>query len=83
MIKIIVSFFKYIFQVQRALKHAVTAGILRHRNGRYKNIISLSKITHSSKRRLEENCKINEMPVNDEIKKTAVNPLGPIHDRGK
>lgn len=69
-------------QVQRALKHAVTAGILRHRNGRYKNIISLSKITHSSKRRLEENCKINEMPVNDEIKKTAVNPLGPIHDRG-
>ncbi|XP_043483260.1 arginine/serine-rich coiled-coil protein 2-like isoform X2 [Leptopilina heterotoma] len=69
-------------QVQRALKHAVTAGILRHRNGRYKNIISLSKITHSSKRRLDENCKVNEMPVNDEIKKNSVDPLGSIHDRG-
>ncbi|XP_051172951.1 putative mediator of RNA polymerase II transcription subunit 24 isoform X2 [Leptopilina boulardi] len=71
-------------QVQRALKHAVTAGILRHRNGRYKNAIALSKITHpSNKRRFEDDYKVvDDMSVVDESKKTAVDPLSSIHDRG-
>lgn len=36
------AFYEINFQVHRALKHAVNAGLLRHRSGRYKAVFTLN-----------------------------------------
>lgn len=74
------------FQVQRALKHAVTAGILRHRNGRYQNAIALARISQLPKRRNEDdyNVKVvDNMPVDEESVRVSVDPDGTVHERGR
>lgn len=71
----------FFFKVQRALKHAVTAGILKHRNGRYKAVIALAVTQAPRRRRTEDDYKVaEEMPDPDEST-TGVDSFGAVHDR--
>ena len=69
-------------KVQRALKHAVTAGILRHKNGRYKAAIALAPVTQSKRRRNIEDYKIVEESIDlEESPNSGVDPHAPVQDR--
>ena len=72
------------YQVQRALKHAVNAGLLRCKNGRYKAQFALNPVTHHQHHR-EDTDKNTEASndTSDEPPVGGTDPTRKVQERRK